>query len=1064
VLKTLGKLSLEGVDFKQSRPLLLLAYLSIEGPQDRRHLAELFWPNSKNALSNLTTVLSRLNKLDDSLVTANEQQISTHLNSDVKELLNAESREDNFKVIELYKGRFLEGFYLKDVGSELEEWLYLTREKLATKVRLAKLSQAESKAEKGLFKEAAQQAEQAYLQKSASEPNETDLKRIYTLLTLGDSQLVNDVEKEAQSYGLNLCQTKEEILQAFSNSSLELSNENTAPKPTQSKPYNLPKQASSFVGREQELSELQEQLEHENTQLVTLIGSGGMGKTRLALKVAEQLYKTKQFPDGVFFVALAPLGSSDLVAQAIAEALDLSLFGASPPEEQVINQIQSLNAFIILDNFEHLLDGSVFISNILQASPKLKLLITSRERLQLPEEWIYNLWGLSKEETNTQTKAFKDAVNLFEQRAKQVIPSFNLEDDYEHVFSICKSVEGMPLGIELAASWTNTISTQDIAQEIQESTDFLEANSKHFTERHRTLSGVMNYSWQRLSEQEQAVFKKLSVFRGGFDYTAAKQIANAKLKDLANLTNKSLIRFQNNRYEIHELLRQFAFEQLAKDQQELSSSEEKHAYYFADFINEQESSLKGIKQKAALKSITLELDNILLAWEWAVKNENTESIDKIAFSFCIVCEMQGWNQLGIATLNKALPLYRKWIAKSSDSTLEAGFVMFLTGQVVCFFRIDISRAIHVLKEAEPYINSLKSIDPLKYAFLLGGKSLLLMAIGNFDKSLKLSEEAKDIALLHKDEWTVGWIGVGVADTLGLIGENQEGILQYQQSIEAYARIGEQRAKSYALNNLGRIFNVVGRFDEAKENFEAAWAIREDFNDKTGIISSQFDLGKVETRLGHYDTAYKHLSNSLKSCINIKSNYLAQIQHALAQLAINQDDFKNARTKLKKALVSSAATKSSMPRILNDFAYLELLEGNVEQASTYLQDSLVICEEINIIVDKAQALAHMGFLELLKQPNESENAKKYLLQALRLTQTSGAAPLALSILVNWTQLETTKRSIALLSLVKHDNHSEFAIKEKASQRLNELQNSEGFEEAVEQGRKLELWDVVSELVN
>ena len=252
-LKTLGELSLEGSDFKQGRPLLLLAYLCLEGTQERRHIAKLFWPRSSNATRNLTTVLSRLKKVDDALVIAKGHKLHSKLACDANALLQACEQQDDATVIELYRERFLEGFYLKDMGEELEEWLYQTRESLATKVRQARLNQAEDKARRGSFQDAAKEAEQAYLQVGTTEPSLHDLERIYILLIANESQLAYEIKKEAQSFGLELSLTKEEAQQQLQRE-LELpanNNELAQDHP----PDNLPRPKTSFIGRKKEKDE-----------------------------------------------------------------------------------------------------------------------------------------------------------------------------------------------------------------------------------------------------------------------------------------------------------------------------------------------------------------------------------------------------------------------------------------------------------------------------------------------------------------------------------------------------------------------------------------------------------------------------------------------------------------------------------------------------------------------------------------------------------------------------------------------------------------------------------------
>jgi len=1065
-LKTLGDLSLEGHDFKQSRPLLLLTYLCVEGSQDRRRLAELFWPSSKNALSNLTTVLSRLNKLDDSLVQVDGQQLSSPLSCDTIDLLAANAENDYLRVITLHKARFLESFYLKDMGEELEEWLYATRELIATKVRLARLTRAEQKATKGLFQEAALEAEQAYLQAGASEPSETDLERIYNLLIAGESGLAQEVNKEAQSYGLLLSKNTQECRQQFTGSSLEFSTPVAIKNSARPKKHNLPKQPSSFVGRVQELKDLKEQLSKGEAQLITLLASGGMGKTRLSLKVAEEFLQTELFSDGVFFVPLAPVNSHELVVQSIVEALDFTLTGTLAPEEQVINQIENLEALIVLDNFEHVLDSTAFVSSLLKAAHKLKILITSRERLHIPEEWVYDLWGLSKEENNASEKPFLDALNLFEQRAKQVKSSFDLNANHDHAFEICSLVEGMPLGIELAASWTNTISVKDIAQEIKESSSFLETDSRVFPERHRSLMNVMDYSWARLSEKEKDVFKKLSLFTGGFDYAAAKQISAASAKDLASLTNKALIRLNDERYEIHELLRQFAYEKLAEDSAELQASEQKHAVYFADFMHKQKIDIRGPNQLEVLKAIGADLDNILLSWDWAVEHDNIQLINKIFDSLQEYCERQTKQHLGTIAFEKVLPQYRQLASQSKDNSLKLSFAKFLSRYLILSIRSKSSAFNYALtNELEEYELLLESLDPLEYAIVIALK--VYIENGFSEENSKLLEKAKQLSLKSNSPRYFGLICMIHAEKLWLQGKYRESKELSQESLLSFEEVGDQRFVAFSLNYIARACIGLGAFEEAKKFLHRSLTIRQTFNEPMSICLVYIDLGEVETRLGNYDSATRYLDDAFSLAKQTQGmTLMANIYTPYGELALSQLKYDEARRWFEKILAFKQSQWGlyHLSPVFNYLAYISLLNKDIPQAESYLKQGKDINDGMNNLSRQAQSLVYMGYLELQKHPDELKNVRAYYLQALELTQTMSAAPQALSILLDWAALKDCEQVTELLSLVKHDARSEFSVKEKARHRLNGFRGSEGFNEAIERGKKLELWSVVSSLVS
>ena len=277
--------------------------------------------------------------------------------------------------------------------------------------------------------------------------------------------------------------------------------------------HNLPVQTTPFVGREAELAEIARLLGDRTVRLVTILGPGGIGKTRLALQSAEQ--QIGQFAQALFFVSLAPISSSDLLASAIASAMQISFHGREALDMQLVRYLRKKHLLLLLDNFEHLLDGADLVSQIVQTAPGVKILATSREPLNLSSEVVFTLSGLDFPQLGTPQDAFEySAVKLFVERAERVQHDFTLQaNDLKYVARICRLVEGMPLAILLAAAWIKTVSLHEIAEEIDQSLDFLETEMRDLPARHRSIRAVFDSTWNRLTNVERAVFMKLSVFR-----------------------------------------------------------------------------------------------------------------------------------------------------------------------------------------------------------------------------------------------------------------------------------------------------------------------------------------------------------------------------------------------------------------------------------------------------------------------------------------------------------------------------------------------------------------------
>jgi predicted ATPase len=321
-----------------------------------------------------------------------------------------------------------------------------------------------------------------------------------------------------------------------------------------------------FLGRLPEMNEIGALLDNPSCRLLTLVGPGGIGKTRLALEVVT--HKRASFPDGLCFLSLASLKQADDLLPAIAEAMPFQYSQDSrSPREQFLAYLRDKHEqrmLLVLDNFEHLLDGVEIISDMLAVTDGLKVLATSREALNLQEEWIRQISGLSypDREDGKQPEDYS-AVQLFVDRARRIRGDFALAEDKRGVMEICRLVEEMPLAIELAAGWLKALRPTDIAHDIQHNLDILATRARNLSERHRNMRSVFNHSWLLMSEDERAVFQKVSVFHGGFRREAAEVVAGASLQTLAGLIDQSMLRLNAaGRYDIHELLRQYGAEQL----------------------------------------------------------------------------------------------------------------------------------------------------------------------------------------------------------------------------------------------------------------------------------------------------------------------------------------------------------------------------------------------------------------------------------------------------------------------------------------------------------------------
>ena len=622
-LHTLGGLKLKGAVFSRPKPLQLLAYLVLEGRQERRHLSELFWPGTNRALKNLSNVLTRLKEAASGIVEGDGVRIWTTLPCDAQGLLAALEKRELESSIEAYVGPFLEGLSPKGLSSELEEWVLQTREFIAARVREALQDLAEREASQGRVQQALKRAERALVLAGAPPLEPQDLVRLHTLLLAGGSLRAEEVRQEALDFDVALVASQAEAEEQL---------RSLHQQEQQSGLGNLPDRNTSFVGRQLELSEVAELLGHDECRLLSLVGVGGVGKTRLALQVAHKQLEEGGFADRVVFVPLEAVTDAASITAVAAAALRLELSGEEDASSVVIRFLAEKRLLLVLDNFERLLEGTPFIRELIDNCPQLKLLITTRERLNLEAEWVFEVEGLAypDEARSVERAGYFDAVQLFLMRAKRAQPRFSLTPEtLPAVTRICRLVDGMPLALELAASWLRALPLGEVVKEMEAGTDRLEAPARDVSERHRSVQAVFDHSWALLSRREKEVLRRLSVFRGGFTRKAASEIADVTLPGLASLVDKSFLRMSpEGRYDRHPLLAQYTREKLAELPEERKETEQRHGAYYLRFVRELEPDLGTLARKEAFRVFLEELANIRAAWDWATLNLEIEEIEE----------------------------------------------------------------------------------------------------------------------------------------------------------------------------------------------------------------------------------------------------------------------------------------------------------------------------------------------------------------------------------------------------------------------------------------------------
>lgn len=889
------RLTLDGHDlnpFVSRKADALLVYLAANPhPHSREALATLLWDDlpQSTALSYLRTVLASLQKQVADYLTVTRQMLAINTQSSywldcdalARQLDEAEQMwqlRGDFttqvvsrleEALTLYTRPFLEGFHIRDAGG-FEQWMVGQQERLHMRVlqalyRLGEYGLRHQRYDFGI----------AYANRALNHDAlwETAHRLLMRLLSASGqrSAALNQYDL-CQQYlqdelGVSPEQETSALFQQIQDGLLSAPHETAGSV----RPNNLRAPMTPLVGRETEMAQIAGYLSRPDCRLITLTGTGGIGKTRLALEVAHA--HLSDYQDGVFFVSLEAVGKASQIAQTIIDAIvdahNIQTQAYRPAEDTLVDFLKTRHLLLVLDNLEHLLEGVGFISRVMGDAPHVTVLATSRERLNLLEEWVLQIKPLPYDSTSDDADAHNgSAVQLFVDMAQRVMPDFSLEGHLDAVRRICQLIDGMPLAIELAASWVRVMSPLQIVEHIAAGLDILRTSLRNLPERHRSMRSVFDYSWSLLAKDEQQVFCKLAVFRGSFDLSAAQAITDASLLTLSSLVDKSMVVARDGRYTLHSLLRQFAEEKLADNAAILTQTYHRHAAYYADFAHEHGSKITSYFHPA-FTVVMAEMDNIWAAWHYALDRSAAEPtlLNRFFVPFYAIYDVQSRYQ-GFAIFDEmfhALNLLDVPIAALSPVELRTR-LMYGCGQE---FISRFEEARQTIVPLLPYLETLPD-NTWEMRVALRALGNIAYSLGDYAEALRYYQMVRVRLEAENNSDLLARLYIRISDAYAVLGDYTTARDMLRASIPHLNSTSGPITTMRFLITHGDVSLKLGDLSDARAKFEEAIKLSQQpqhrFTDAVALVS----LARVAYAEGDYNRAEALARWSVERCDEIRN--------------------------------------------------------------------------------------------------------------------------------------------------------------------------------------------------
>lgn len=1010
----------------------LLAYLACNpGSHPRRQLAELFWAATppERLLANLRSTLNRLPKAFKQYLKTTNESVAFEPTDDIwvdvlafqalaSDLPKATAKttpdyiaqlnqiaEQLQTMVRLYKGAFLEGPIVDDAPGFVEWRLMqqslLERFALDALRHLVYLSMQQGHYHAGI----------AHAERLIELDPLDEEARCQLMLLLA---YCGEEEAARQVYQALVAMLDEEFGAPPAPETVAAYKRIVARHAAGSaSPSTLPSLAQPLIGRATDLATLLHQLQQPASRLVTITGLGGMGKTYLAVEAARRIAERRIFLDGVVYVALAGLPSAARLPETLLQALGLILTGQDNLPAQICAYLAGKELLLIFDNFDHLLERSTtlgreqtgkqtaqqLVLQILQTAPQVKLLVTSRQPLSLSQEQLFPLGGLSLpplipvgpttrptigigqtfDNVSHADCAQGDAIQLFQQAALRNDRAFALTPANQGaVYRFCQWVQGMPLAIVLGAAQMGFLTPEELLAECQANLDLLESVWADLPERQRGVRAIFTYSWQQLDEGLKQIFQKLAVFQSGFTLAAARQVVGASITQIRRLCGQSLLlQVGPDRYQLHELLRQFGAEKLTASG-EAQSVQERYMQFYLAWLAEKSDALQGVQPFATVVALNPDFNNFRQAWLYAVEQQAVPSFVKSYQGLTLYYRLQGLYQEGADIFGAAAQALQPHLMLEGQTTTDIqyreAYGLLLATQ--SSFSVRLGNFAQALQQAKTAMAHAEAMPPARIErYAIQATSCYVWAeclfwthdrdsaYSKINEALVLAQQSTDQALIADCFCLRGHIHF-------LRNHYAEMAVDTQRALAIASATRNAQKEGYYLSQLGNVNSFTGELLMAKGYLEKALQICISIDNEWNKHDIYACLCKTLITMGEYSVAEQYGLQALHFFSNIGSRIEAECAHRLLGGLYNKLGlYQAADQQLAQAmqLAQVMGTRYNQALTLGEQSILENGRGNYQSALTLLQEAATIADQLDLDLLKGRiarltaiAYCHLGW--------------------------------------------------------------------------------------------------------